>query len=91
MLQNAYSFAKIGADTVENERNYEIFKFAKNWQQPYGSDGTSAAVAGGGEEELRACCAAYARLRRLLAGRARRAQDHRAALHGPRAPDVTLQ
>ena len=30
MLQNAYLFAKLGADTAENERN-----FAKNWQLPY--------------------------------------------------------
>ena len=32
MLQNAYSFAKIGADTGENEQI--LPKFAKNWQLP---------------------------------------------------------
>ena len=32
MLQNAYSLAKIGADTAEIERN-----FAENWQLPYRS------------------------------------------------------
>ena len=47
MLKNAYFLAKIGADTVENERNFAKSLPQKNWHLPYPSARTRRTGASG--------------------------------------------
>ena len=52
MRQNAYSLAKIGADTAEYERKFAEH-FAKNWQLPYGRAADLHALQGAAEGRVR--------------------------------------